>query len=100
MAQPAFWDSPDLAQKVVQENKLIQQRLDLWSELTEQYEELEVLLELAQEGETSALPEFGKLLDAFQKHLEDVEFQQMLSGPHARSNAILSINAGAGGTES
>jgi peptide chain release factor 2 len=99
MAQPTFWDDPDGAQRVLQENKSVQQRLDLWRGLNEQFEELEVLIELAEEGDESVLKEFGALVDTFHQHLEDVEFRQMLSGPHDQSTAILSINPGAGGTE-
>jgi peptide chain release factor 2 len=99
MAHPAFWDDPDGAQKVLQENKSVQQRLDLWRGLNEQFEELEVLIELAEEGDESILQEFGALVDTFHQHLEDAEFHQMLSGRHDQSTAILSINPGAGGTE-
>lgn len=99
MGQPGFWDNPDGAQTTLQEHKTLQQRLDLWRGITQQYEDLEVLLELIQEGEESGLAELGTSVDAFQKHLDEIEFQQMLSGEHDRSNAILSLNAGAGGTE-
>jgi len=99
MAHPEFWDDAESAQKVLQENKSVQQRLELWRSLHEQFEELEVLIELAEEGEESVLQDFGALLEKFQQHLEDVEFHHMLSGPHDQSTAILSINAGAGGTE-
>jgi peptide chain release factor 2 len=99
MAEAAFWDDQDRAQKVLQENKIVQRRLELWKGLRESFEELEVLMELAEEGEDSALKELGSLVEPFRNHLEEVEFQQMLSGPHDQSTAILSINAGAGGTE-
>lgn len=99
MGQPAFWDDPETAQGVVQENKVLQERLEIWRGIARQYEELEVLVELAEEGDDSVLPEMGEFVETFQQHLEDVEFQQMLSGEHDTSNAIVSINAGAGGTE-
>ena len=99
MAGAAFWDDQESAQKVLQENKSVQQRLELWKRLREDFEELEVLIELAEEGDESVLPEFGTVVETFHQRLEDVEFQQMLSGPHDQSTAILSINPGAGGTE-
>jgi peptide chain release factor 2 len=99
MAQPEFWDDPDTAQVVTQENTALQRRLETWHTLNQQYEELEVLVELGEEGDESVLPEIPALAAEFQRQLENVEFQQMLSGPHDRSNAILSVNSGAGGTE-
>ncbi|MFO7570479.1 MAG: peptide chain release factor 2, partial [Smithellaceae bacterium] len=99
MGQPSFWDDPERAQTVSQEHKSLQQRLNLWQGIARQYEDLEVLLELIAEGDESGLPEFATLTAEFQQRLEEVEFQQMLSGEHDQNNAILSINAGAGGTE-
>ena len=100
MSQGEFWDNPDAAQTTIQENKALQQKLDTWKGLEEQFEEVEVLTELAQEeGDESMLPEIASLAESVERLIEDIEFRQMLSGPHDKSNAILSINAGAGGTE-
>ncbi len=100
MAQTGFWDNPDAAQTVVQENKAVQKTLELWQGLSEQYEELQVLVELVgEENDVSMLPEIELLFGQFGQSIEDVELRQMLSGEHDASNAILSINAGAGGTE-
>ncbi len=100
MAQSAFWDKPDAAQTTIQENKALQQKLDTWQGLERQFEDVQVLTELAEEEkDESMLPEIASLAEAVEKSIEDIEFRQMLSGPHDKSNAILSINAGAGGTE-
>lgn len=100
MGQPSFWDDPDAAQSAIQENKLLQQRLATWREISQQSEELQVLVELCEEeDDASVFPDIEALVATFEKYLEEVEFQQMLSGSHDASNAILSINAGAGGTE-
>jgi peptide chain release factor 2 len=99
MGQPSFWDDPDSSQTVIQENKTLQRRLDIWRELAQQYEELEVLVEIGEEGDESVFPEIKNFVDKFQRRIDEVEFEQMLSGEHDKSNAILSINAGAGGTE-
>jgi peptide chain release factor 2 len=100
MGNPSFWEVPDAAQTVIQENKRLQRRLEVWKTLTDQHEELLVLVELCEEeNDTSVFPEIAALAGKFEKYIEDVEFQQMLSGEHDTSNAILSINAGAGGTE-
>lgn len=100
MAEPTFWGTPETAQTILQENKAIQQHLAMWQGLLRQYEDFQIMVELcAEEDDVSVLPELQSLLTQLEQRIEDIEFQQMLSGEHDRSNAILSINAGAGGTE-
>ncbi len=99
MGQPSFWDNPDAGQVVIQENKTLRRRLETWREIEQQYEELQVLVEITEEGDDSVLPDTEALVNKFEEHLAEIEFQQMLSGEHDTNNAILSINAGAGGTE-
>lgn len=100
MARTSFWENPAAAQTVTQENKTLQQKLDMWQGLVQQYEELQVLVELIEEeDDTSMLPEGEALVTTLETHIEEIEFRQMLSGAHDNSNAIFSINAGAGGTE-
>ena len=100
MAKTAFWDNPDAAQTIIQENKAIQQRLETWQRLQQKFEDVQVLTELAEEEQDeSMLSEIASLAKSVMRLIEDIEFRQMLSGPHDKNNAILSINAGAGGTE-
>ncbi len=100
MTAPGFWENPETAQTTLQENKLAQQRLEMWRSLLREYEDFQVMVELCvEEEDASVLPELQSLLAQLEQHIEDIEFQQMLSGEHDRNNAILSINAGAGGTE-
>ncbi len=100
MGKPVFWDDQEAAQIVIHENKRLQQRLATWQELAQQHEELQVLVELCEEEDDASLfPEIEASVSTLEKCIEEVEFQQMLSGEHDASNAILSINAGAGGTE-
>ena len=68
---------------MIQENKSVQKTLNLWQGLFGQYEELQVLVELVEEeDDVSMLPEIGSLIDKLEESIEDVEFQQMLSGEH------------------
>ena len=99
MIESGFWDDTEKAQKVLQEHKSLQKTLETWKELVQQRDDLEVLLELAEE-DTSILPEIEERLKMLSQQLSVIEFQQMFSGEHDKSNAILSINSGAGGTES
>jgi len=99
MAEPGFWDEGEAAQQVLQAHKALQKAIDRWRDLSQQREDLEVLLELAEE-DASILPEIEERLRHIDRTLSAVEFQQMFSGEHDKNSAILSINSGAGGTES
>ena len=100
MADAVFWDNPDASKVVILEKKGLQRTLDTWRELTRQHDDLAALVELCEEEEeTSLFPEIAAAADALTRHIADVEFRQMLSGELDANNAILAINAGAGGTE-
>ena len=99
MADPGFWGDPKAAQKVLQRRKRIEADLDLLKRLRGQEDDAKVLADWLEAGEDVAA-DFGVALDALEATLEAAEFQKMLGGEHDRSNAILTINAGAGGTDS
>jgi peptide chain release factor 2 len=74
--------------------------VDDWSSAQAELDDLLVLVELGEEGEDeSTLVEVRELLAELSRQVERMEFARMLSGPHDPNNAIVSINAGAGGTE-
>lgn len=101
MSAPTFWDDQNSAQKVINESNQLKELVTKIDELVEQYEDLQVIFELAiTENDDTILNELDKSLKDFQKNLEEFELQLLLSGPYDRSNAILEIHPGAGGTES
>ncbi len=99
MADPGFWGDPKAAQKVLQRRKRIEADLELLKRLRGQEDDAKVLADWLEAGEDVAA-DFGVALDALEATLEAAEFQKMLGGEHDRANAILTINAGAGGTDS
>ncbi len=99
MADPGFWGDPQKAQKVLQRRKRIEADLDLLKRLRTQEDDASVLADWVESGEDVSA-DFGVALDALEATLEAAEFQKMLGGEHDRANAILTINAGAGGTDS
>jgi len=99
MADPGFWGDPKAAQKVLQRRKRIEADLDLLKRLRGQEDDAKVLADWLEAGE-DVVADFGAALDALEATLEAAEFQKMLGGEHDRANAILTINAGAGGTDS
>jgi peptide chain release factor 2 len=84
---------------VLQRRKRVEGDLDLLKRLRGQEDDTRVLVEWLQAGEDVA-KELESALDAFAATIEGAELKKMLGGEHDRANAILTINAGAGGTES
>jgi peptide chain release factor 2 len=99
MADGDFWKDQAAAQKVMQRRKRIEADLGLLKRLRAQEDDAKVLVDwlVAREDVTKDL-EAG--LATLESTIEEAEFQKMLGGEHDRADAILSINAGAGGTES
>ena len=99
MADPGFWGDQTKAQKVLQRRKRLEADLDLLKRLRTQEDDAQVLADWLEGGEDVAA-DFTVALDALEASAEAAEFQKMLGGDHDRANAILTINAGAGGTDS
>ncbi len=99
MADPGFWGDQARAQKVLQRRKRLESDLGLLKRLNTQQDDAQVLADWLEGGEDVAA-DFTAALDALDATAEEAEFQKMLGGEHDRANAILTINAGAGGTDS
>jgi peptide chain release factor 2 len=99
MSAPEFWKDQEAAQKVLQRRKRVESDLGLLKQLKAQEDDARVLVEWLQAGE-DVDKELGAALGALEALIEGAEFQNMLGGEHDRAPAILSINSGAGGTES
>ncbi len=99
MAGPDFWNDKAAAQKVLQRRKRVESDLELVKRLGTQEDDTRVLVEWLASGEDVA-DDLTEALAAFTQTLEDAEFKKMLGGQHDRANAILTINSGAGGTDS
>jgi peptide chain release factor 2 len=99
MAAPEFWKDQEAAQKVLQRRKRIESELGLLKRLKTQEDDARVLVEWSEAGE-DVEGELRPALGAFEALIEGAEFQNMLAGEHDRASAILTINSGAGGTES
>jgi peptide chain release factor 2 len=99
MAGAEFWKDQAAAQKVLQRRKRLEGDLDLLRRLRSQEDDAGVLLDWIEGGEDVA-GELGPALAALEATIEGAELQKMLGGEHDRANAILTINSGAGGTDS
>ncbi|MBI4461454.1 MAG: peptide chain release factor 2 [Acidobacteria bacterium] len=97
--QPDFWNNPAEAQKVLQERKRLERGLEIDRSLERQFADLAVLVEWGHQGE-KVEGDFARELKALEERLDNLETEALLSGAHDHRNAIVTINAGAGGTES
>jgi peptide chain release factor 2 len=97
---PGFWDDNVAAQKVMREITIRKEWVDSWSNLYRQVEDLETLVEMAEESDDDSLiPEIGKELEKVRGAMGELEFRSMLNSQDDQRNALLTIHAGAGGTE-
>ncbi len=99
MAEPGFWNDQKAAQTQLQRRKRVEADLELLKRLKREEDDAQVLGDWLAGGEDVA-KDLQAALDGLEKTVETCEFQKMLGGEHDRANAILTINAGAGGTDS
>ncbi|WP_152559318.1 peptide chain release factor 2 [Tumebacillus flagellatus] len=101
MSTPSFWDDQDAAQKVIGENNALKGNVERMEKFQAEYEDLEAMLELAQEEKDDDLfHECDKGVEKIKADLEKFELELLLSDPYDKNNAILELHPGAGGTES
>ncbi len=103
MTEPDFWDDQAAAQKTLRKAKSINTKLELFESMETALEELTILVDMALEEEDDSDPSIEKeAIDGIAKLTADIEkmsLQTLLSGEYDENNAILSINAGAGGLD-
>ena len=101
MEAPGFWDDPDASNRKMKELKNLKDTKELCEKLETQYSDIETLIEMGYEEEDSELAsEIRSELDEFIAELDALRIETLLSGEYDKNNAILKLNAGAGGTES
>ncbi len=101
MEEPNFWDVPEKAQEQMKTLGDLKGDVATYKTLKDQYDEIETLIEMADEEEDASLiPEIKETLDAFIETYERIRIKTLLSGEYDKDNAIVTLHAGAGGTES
>ncbi len=100
MAEPEFWLDKPKANEVIKELKGLKNFIDPWLNIEGKFQETEELSGIIEAGDQKSLDHLAKDLDKISGELASFEFHQLLSEESDKSNAIVSINAGAGGTES
>ncbi len=100
LAKDGVWDHPEEIKPVLQERTLLSNKVDLFEKLSKDIEECEILLDLAiEESDPETLREVSNQVDTIDTRIKKLSLNLMLDGADDRNNAIVSINAGAGGTE-
>ena len=101
MEEPDFWNDAERSTRIVKETKNLKDTVEGYHKLEEAYEEIELMIEMGnEENDPSVIPEVEQMLKEFTEKLESMRISTLLSGEYDNCNAILRLNAGAGGTES
>lgn len=100
MIKPGFWDNPEAGKPIVKERAILGDILETWDRFSKDVEECELLFEMAlEENDEATVHEVVRKIKELLKELRSLEIRQMLGEENDKENAIVSINAGAGGTE-
>ena len=101
LSKEEVWSDPEKSKELRRDKKYLELEIDNYQTLVGLSQEVQAILELAEEsGEDEFLGEMEENLSKLEHLLEEQEIQYMLSDEHDENNAIVSINSGAGGTES
>ena len=101
MEAPDFWDDAEKASADMKELKDLKSIVERADALSMAYDDIMTLIEMGnEEADESLVPEVENEFVQFQKEFEDLRITTMLTGEHDAENAILTLHAGAGGTES
>lgn len=101
MQAPDFWDDPEKSNQKMRESKGLKSVVETMDGLSRQYEDILELIELGYEDNDPAIiPDIEEELASFKETFENIRISTLLSGEYDKNNAILKLNAGAGGTES
>ena len=101
MEEPDFWTDPEKANQYSTEDRRLKDDVKSYEELAQSYDDIGALIEMAEEEEDQdSVAEVKEMLDNFIERLDQMSTKLLLSGEYDSMNAILRLNAGAGGTES
>ncbi|MBR5064825.1 MAG: peptide chain release factor 2 [Oscillospiraceae bacterium] len=100
IAAPDFWNDTQKSKEVFAEQSSLKGKLSRRKKLMDEYDDAETLIAIAEESDDDSLVgEITEALDSLESTLQEVTMALLLSGEYDRNNAILTIHAGAGGTE-
>ena len=96
-----FWNDPVVSQNKMKTLKSMKDDVATYEKLATQFDDIETLIEMGyEENDASLIPEIEEMLSEFVTTFDNIRIKTLLSGEYDGDNAILSLHAGAGGTES
>lgn len=100
MEAGGFWDDHEQAQKVLKEKKSLDTKIDEYTALADEFEDIKIMIALAEEeDDRSLVPEIEEAYAAYKKKYEELRIKTLLDGEYDKNNAILSIHSGSGGLD-
>ena len=100
MEAPDFWDDAETSQKKMKELKSMKDDMETYHNLVTQMDDMETMIEMGyEENDPDLIPEIQEMLDEFRTDFDNIRVKTLLSGEYDSENAIIKLNAGAGGTE-
>ncbi len=101
MEAPDFWNDPERSQRMMKELKSKKDDVEVYQRLVEMVDDIEVMIEMGyEENDASVIPEIEEMIQEFADTFESIRMKTLLSGEFDANNAIVTLHAGAGGTES
>ncbi|MBR5658248.1 MAG: peptide chain release factor 2 [Lachnospiraceae bacterium] len=101
MEDPHFWDDAKRSQEITMKMRQLETTVKDYKTLETSFEDIQTMIEMAdEENDASLIPEIEQMLTTFCEDLEELRMQTLLNDEYDSCNAIIRLNAGAGGTES
>ena len=101
MEAPGFWDNAERSQKMMKELSALKSDMEIYHKLQNQKEESELMIDMGyEENDPSVIPDIEEMLNEFEEEFENIRIKTLLSGEYDKCSAIVTLHAGAGGTES
>ena len=100
VAAPDLWDDPDRARDVMRRHRRVKDEVDLWSELDMQADDVVGLIEFLDPNDSDLQLEIAGEVSTLETRLASLEFQLLLGDEYDEHDAFLTVQSGAGGTES
>ena len=100
ISEPGFWDDAEKANATMAEISGLKNNIEGFDELQGLFDDIGALIEMAEEeNDASMISEIGDELERFKTEFDSLRISTLLSGPYDKDNAIITLHAGAGGTE-
>lgn len=101
MEQSAFWDDLERSSEVMKTLKNLKDTVAQYNDIKGQLDDIDTMIEMGyEEGDPELIPEIQEMINLFTEHFEQLRIRTLLSGEYDKDNAIITLHAGAGGTES